>query len=252
MSTPSLGLQLYSVRAVDLDIEVLLEQVAEAGYHGVETVGTQGVEPARLRAALDHAGLALASAHVPLTDLRTHLKTLSTTHRSLGTPLLVMPWLSPEDRPRELAGWTDLGRELGTYGRALAEEGLGLAYHHHDFELERYAGSDGLTALLEAAPAEHLTLELDTGWLMAVGEDPLATLSRWGQRTTRLHLKDLVRGHEPPWVDVGDGELDLDGVLAAARDVGVPWLVVEHDSPSDPLATMRRSAAATLEALGHL
>lgn len=249
MSTPSLGLQLYTVRAVDIGIEELLEQVAGAGYQGVETVGSQGLEPERLRAALEQAGLALASAHVPVTALRSDLKALCATHRALGTPLLVMPWLAPEDRPRDLTGWTDLGRELGGYGRSLAEEGLGLAYHHHDFELERHAGIDGLTALLEAAPAEHLTVELDTGWLMAVGEDPLAWLTHWGPRTTRLHLKDLVRGNEPPWVDVGDGELDLAGVLAAARDNDVPWLVVEHDSPSDPLATMRRSAAAALEAL---
>ncbi len=249
MNTPSLGLQLYTVRAVDLGIEALLEQVAGAGYDGVETVGTQGVEPARLRAALDDAGLALASAHVPLTDLRSDLKALSATHRELLTPLLVVPWLRPEDRPRDLAGWSDLGRELGEYGRSLAEDGLALAYHHHDFELERHGDSDGLTALLEAAPAEHLTLELDTGWLMNVGKDPLDALSRWGQRTARLHLKDLVRGDDPPWVDVGDGELDLGGVLAAVRTIGIPWLVVEHDSPSDPLATVRRSAAATLELL---
>ncbi len=249
MSTSSLGLQLYTMRTVDIGIEALLEQVAGAGYQGVETVGTQGLEPARLRAALDGAGLALASAHVPLTELRSDLPALSARHRALGTPLLVMPWLAPEDRPRDLTGWTDLGRELGGYGHRLADEGLGLAYHHHDFELERHAGTDGLTALLEAAPMEHLTLELDTGWLMAVGEDPVAWLTRWGGRTTRLHLKDLVRGNDPPWVDVGDGELDLGGVLAGARDNGVPWLVVEHDSPTDPLATMRRSAAAALEAL---
>jgi sugar phosphate isomerase/epimerase len=180
MNAPSLGLQLYTVRAVDLPIETLLERVADAGYHGVETIGIQGVEPERLRAALDAANLELASAHVPLTDFRTDPRALAAAHGALRTPLLVVPWLKPEDRPRDLAGWAALGRELGEYGRALADEGLALAYHHHDFELERYAGSDGLTALLEAAPADHLTLELDTGWLMAVGEDPLAWLERWG------------------------------------------------------------------------
>jgi sugar phosphate isomerase/epimerase len=249
MSTPSLGLQLYTVRTVDLAIEALLEQVAGAGYHGVETVGTQGVEAARLRRALDDSGLVVASAHVPLTELRSDLQALCTTHRTLGTPLLVMPWLEHEERPSDLSGWAALGRELGGYGRSLAEEGFDLAYHHHDFELQRHADADGLTALLDAAPAEHLTLELDTGWLQAVGEDPLVWLRRWGSRTTRLHLKDLVRGNDPPWVDVGDGELDLGGVLATAEAIGIPWLLVEHDEPSDPLVTMWRGAAATLKAL---
>ena len=249
MSTPSLGLQLYTARNADLGLEALLGKVAEAGYHGVETVGTQGVEPARLRAALEHTGLALASAHVPLSDLRADLNALAATHRALGTPLLVVPWLTPADRPGELDGWTALGRELDGYGRALAAEGLALAYHHHDFELEQHAGGDGLSALLEAAAAEHLTLELDTGWLLAVGQDPSEWLTRWGPRVTRVHLKDLVRGNDPPWVDVGDGELDLSGVLAAARDNDLPWLLVEHDSPNDPLTTLQRSATAALEAL---
>lgn len=249
MNHLSLGLQLYTARSADLTIEPLLEAVAAAGYQGVETVGTQGVEAARLRAALERTGLALASAHVPLTALRTDLPGLVATHRELGTPLLVVPWLATEDRPADLPGWRELGRELDGYGRMLAVEGFALAYHHHDFELAPVTGSDGLTALLEAAAPEHLGLELDTGWWAAVGRDPIDGLERWGPRVTRLHLKDLVRGDDPPWVDVGDGELDLGRVLASARSHGVPWAIVEHDAPRDPLVTLQRSAAAVREAM---
>ena len=252
MNTPALGLQLYTARSLDMDIEGLLALVAEAGYQGVETVGTQGVEPARLRAALADVGLEVASAHVPLSDLRSDASALATTHRELGTPLLVVPWLAPEDRPSDLEGWRDLGRELDSYGRALASAGLSLAYHHHDFELVRHAGGDGLSALLDAADTDHLSLELDSGWLVAVGEDPLEWLVRWGERVTRLHLKDLVRGNDPPWVDVGDGELDLRALLTCARNTGVPWVLVEHDAPRDALSTVRRSADAASSVLKSL
>lgn len=251
MSRASLGLQLYTVRSADLELEALLAAVAAAGYGGVETVGTQGVEPARLRAALDESGLALASAHVALSDLRADVTGVAATHRALGTPLIVVPWLDPAERPTDAAGWAALGRELGGLAEALAGEGLPLAYHHHDFELAPVNGSDGLSELAAAAGPERLSLELDTGWLLAVGQDPAAWLSTFGARVTRLHVKDLRRGGTPPWVDVGDGELDLPGVLTAAATAGVPWLIVEHDAPSDPLATMRRSAAALGEALGR-
>lgn len=244
MTTPALGLQLYTVRASELPLEELLAAVADAGYAGVEAVGTQGVAPERLRDALAAARLTLASAHVPLAAFRDDLSGLTAAHRRAGTPLLVVPWLDPADRPTDLDGWRALGRELDGYGRALADAGFGLAYHHHDFELASVDGSDGLTALLEAAAPEHVGLELDTGWWTAVGRDPVAGLHGWGRRVKRLHLKDVVVGQDPPWVDVGDGAVDVAGVLAAAGAHGVAWAFVEHDAPRDPLATMRRSAAA--------
>ena len=251
MTTPALALQLYTVRDSELSLDALLAAVAAAGYQGVESVGTQGVTPERLRDALVDAGLTLASAHVPLTAFRTDLPALVAAHRTLGTPLLVVPWLAPEDRPDDLTGWRGLGRELDGYGRALADEGFALAYHHHDFELAAMEGSDGLTALIEAAAPEHLSLELDTGWWAAVGRDPVAGINGWGRRVKRLHVKDLVAGQTPPWVDVGDGMLDLTGILSAARNHGVPWAIVEHDAPSDPIQTIERSAAKVLGVLGR-
>ncbi len=251
MTTPALGLQLYTVRNSELPLDALLAAVAAAGYDGVEAVGTQNVAPERLRDALADAGLALASAHVPLTAFRSDPSAMVAAHRTLGTPLLVVPWLAPEDRPTELTGWRALGRELDGYGRALADDGFALAYHHHDFELAALDGSDGLTALLEAAAPENVSLELDTGWWAAVGRDPIAGMHGWGRRVKRLHLKDLVAGQTPPWVDVGDGMIDVTGVLAAAQAHGVPWAIVEHDSPSDPIATLQRSAAAALGVLGR-
>jgi len=252
MTLPQLGLQLYTVRNAGLPLDDLLREVAAAGYAGVETVGTQGVAPEALRAALAQSGLALASAHVPLADLRREPEAVVAAHLTLGTPMLVVPWLAPEDRPTELLGWSALGRELDALGDRLVGAGLRLGYHHHDFELVRHGDRDGLTALLDAAAPERLSVELDSGWLLAVGDDPVAWLAHWGSRVARLHLKDLIPGGSPPWVDVGDGVLDVGAVLRAASEHEVAWALVEHDAPEDPLTTVRRSAAAALAALRGL
>lgn len=249
MSVLRLGLQLYTVRASTLPLPDLLHAVAAAGYAGVETVGTQGAAPEALRAALADAGLDLASAHVALADLRAAPEDVANAHRTLGTPMLVVPWLAPADRPTDLQGWTALGEELDALGGRLADVGMRLAYHHHDFELERHGDRDGLSALLDAAAPERLSVELDSGWLLAVGHDPAQWVSAWGERVARLHLKDVDLDRSPPWVDVGDGALDLTGLLIAADVAGVEWVLVEHDAPDDPLATARRSAAAATLAL---
>jgi sugar phosphate isomerase/epimerase len=245
MTGTALGLQLYTMRHANEPLLELLHGVAAAGYAGVETVGTQGVAPERLGEMLAEAGLALASAHLPLAELRRDPDAAVAAHLVLATPLLVVPWLAPADRPLDGVGWTALGRELDALGARLAADGLRLAYHHHDFELER--GPDdatGLARLLAAADPAHLGLELDTGWLVTSGEDPLAWLDDWGPRVLRLHLKDVDRAATPPWVDVGDGVLDGPAILTKAREHGVPWCLVEHDAPADPWTTARRSAVA--------
>jgi sugar phosphate isomerase/epimerase len=249
VSALRLGLQLYTVRASKLPLPDLLHAVAAAGYQGVETVGTQGAAPEALRTALVDAGLDLASAHVALADLRSDVDGAVTAHQALGTPMLVVPWLAPADRPADLRGWTALGEELDELGARLADAGLGLAYHHHDFEIERHGDRDGLSAVLDAAAPERLSVELDTGWLLACEQDPVRWLATWGPRVARLHLKDVQLDRSPPWVDVGDGTLELEGVVAAAASAGVEWALVEHDAPDDPLATARRSAAAAMRAL---
>lgn len=249
MSAPSVGLQLYTVRAAPLGLEELLDAVAAAGYDGVESVGTQGVEPERLRDALERSGLSLASAHVPLTSLRDDLEGVVAAHRTLDTPLLVVPYLDAAERPTTGDAWRNLGADLGTIGARLRDAGLGLAYHHHDFELEGAAGDEPLRHLLAGATAGDLGLELDTGWLLQAQRSPIDWLADYGARVVRLHVKDVRRGASPPWVDVGDGELALAVTLEAARAQGVPWLVVEHDAPTDPLETMRRSARALRAAL---
>jgi len=248
---PRLGIQLYTLRHVAMPLPQLLAEVAALGYEGVETVGTQGTDPVTLREALAATGLVLASAHVALAELRADASGVAARYRAAGSPMVVVPYLSPPERPRDLAGWAALGRELGAVAERLAGEGLALAYHHHDFELVRHGGHDGLTALLGAVDPERLAIELDSGWLAAVGEDPAGWIERWGRRVARLHLKDLIPGGgSPTWVDVGDGDLDLPGVVRSARAQGVPWLLVEHDAPTDPLATARRSATAARRALG--
>jgi sugar phosphate isomerase/epimerase len=251
VSAPKVGLQLYTVRAASLPLERLLQHVAGAGYDGVETVATQGVEPEQLRDALQQSRLAIASAHVPLHALRQDLDAVVRSHTTVGTPLLVVPYLDERERPGDASGWRAFGQELGTIGARLRDEGLALAYHHHDFELAGPIGEEPLRHLLDAAEADDLALELDTGWLLREGRSPVDWLDAYGRRVTRLHVKDLRAGATPPWVDVGDGELDLGALVGAAREHAVPWMLVEHDHPSDPLETMRRSASALLAALGR-
>lgn len=248
VTTPSVGLQLYTMRSVVEPLDDLLARVAGLGYDGVETVATQGVSAKALREALERHGLRFASAHVGLAVLRDALPEALRTYAAAGAEAIVVPWLDPSDRPATAIGWRELARELATFGAAAREAGLPLAYHHHAFELESVDGETPLEIILDAAPAVDLALELDVGWLVQAGHDPAAWIQRVAGRCIRLHAKDIGAGpYGPtgaPWADVGDGVVDWPAVIAAARRAEVPWLLVEHDTPSDPWRTAGRSVEA--------
>ena len=77
---------------------------------------------------------------------------------------------------------------------------------------------------------------------MAGGQDAPALLARFAGRCPRIHAKDL--GDDPEehgLADVGAGRLAWDELLPAVVAAGAEWLVVEHDHPRDPIASMRRS-----------
>jgi sugar phosphate isomerase/epimerase len=54
-----------------------------------------------------------------------------------------------------------------------------------------------------------------------------------------VHVKDM--SSDGAMVDVGSGTLDFARVFAAAERAGIRHAFVEHDSPSDPLASIRAS-----------
>ena len=63
----------------------------------------------------------------------------------------------------------------------------------------------------------------------------MPTLKKYANRTPVLHLKDSVGRKVDGNFQLrpnGYGEVDIKGLVAAAPECGVEWLVVEQDNPS--------------------
>lgn len=245
MTAPArrLALQLYSVRGSGLSLRELLPTIRAAGYDGVETADLSGVSASDLRSSLAEHGLALASAHVALARLREDLPNVLDYFAEAGTALLVVPWLPQGERPSSAAGWRALGAELGELAARVAGAGFGLAYHNHDFELTEHDGAAGIELLAAAGRGGGLGVQLDLGWVAATGNSPVAALEGLGESVVSLHVKDVAQLGSAAWEDVGHGVIDWAAVTAAAP-ADLAWLVVEHDDPADPVASLQRSAAA--------
>ncbi|WP_432721513.1 sugar phosphate isomerase/epimerase [Jeongeupia wiesaeckerbachi] len=97
---------------------------------------------------------------------------------------------------------------------------------------------------------DNLKFELDVCW-MAVGRQSTVTFFRQNPgRVPLLHLKQINRlpplhasfsGLLEEIADVGPGVVDWVPILAELDVAGVEHIFVEHDQPTDPMASIARS-----------
>jgi sugar phosphate isomerase/epimerase len=150
-------------------------------------------------------------------------------------------------RPPSAGEEAELARFCEELARFGAERGVQVAYHPHvACTVETEAEID---RLLDATQA--LTLCLDASHIALVGEDPLAHLRKYRERTSYIHLKDWARGK---FVEMGEGSLGIDfaAILRELESTGFPgWVVVEQSrSDVSPLVSARKNAAY-LRGLGY-
>jgi len=236
---PQLGIQLYTVRSVlPQDFDGTLARLAEIGYREVEFAGYHGREPAAIRAALERAGLAAPSAHVPIEALESEWPRTLEAAQIIGHRWLVVAWVPEELRPN-LDGWRRVAERLNRAAAAAREAGIGFAYHNHDFEFAPLEGRAPYDVLLEETDPDLVRLELDLYWIVKGGRDPLDYFQRYPGRFPLVHVKDM--DEHGGMVDVGEGTIHFARVIARAERAGITHWFVEHDVPADPLRTARVS-----------
>ena len=225
--TTPISVQLYTLRKqTAADFPAVLARLGAKGYVGVELAGFGDLKTKQLRRALDDAGLVVSSAHVGFGD-ETEFATALDAHQALGCEVVVIPMLSDKvfadvDTVRAIA---DRVNALDAVAR---ERGMTLGYHNHFWEFATMP--DGRPALLHLF--EHLAptvfAEVDIYWAQVGGVDPKDLVTQLGSRVGLLHVKDGPADEPPnPMVAVGDGAVDIPGVLEASPSAR--WHIVELD-----------------------
>ncbi len=215
MGSPGLSLQLYTVReAVNADLLGALRRVAEIGFRDIELWGFVERE-AEIAAALAETGLSSPSAHAPVIASDDPAALFAAASR-LGIRTLIDPHY-PGEQWSTRDAVTGIAARLNELAKVGADAGLAFGYHNHAFELEaRIAGVPALEVLAELLD-DDVVLEVDTYWAQVGGVDPIGLLQRLGDRVRFIHVKDGPATPEPlDQVAVGDGSMDIAGILAAA------------------------------------
>ena len=240
-----IGLQLYTVGdAIGRDFDGTLKTVAAIGYRVVEgNLSLAGHDAKALKAVYDGLGLAWRSAHCGGEELRGGLaKTIETAH-AVGLDYLVCAFPQIPASIKDVLGgialddWKANAALFNRIGEQTRAAGITFAYHNHNIDFRRYDGISGYDTLLANTDPELVKLELDCGWMVSAGLDPVDYLRRYPGRYVMLHLKDLKRDHIPNTdlkmasTEVGNGIIDWKRLLAAAAKTSVKGLYVEQEPP---------------------
>lgn len=236
--------QLYSARKFE-PWERVLETLARLGYKNVEGFGGVYGNPEAFRAELDKLHLRMPSGHFAFDLLETDFPNALKVAKSLGTELIACPYLDATERPADAAGWREIGRRLGAVGEKVKAEGMGFAWHNHDFEFAKLPdGSVPMTHILEAAP--EIGWEMDVAWVIKGGAGAEEWIGKYADRIVAVHVKDQAKPgeglDEDGWSDVGHGIHDWRGLLKLLREkTPAKLFIMEQDNPNDFERFARRS-----------
>ncbi|WP_114578721.1 sugar phosphate isomerase/epimerase [Saliphagus sp. LR7] len=236
------AINLYSVRDLDEPMLEVLDRVADAGYDGVQfSGGLRDADPEDVVEKLSETGLETTGAHVGIDDLESDLaESYGLYGDRLGCASAVVPYLGDEHFESE-AAVGDTAERLSELAEEAAEYDWPIHYHNHAHEFVDIAGETAFERLADLAP--EVGLELDVGWALVGGEDPVGLIERYGDRIDLLHMKDLVTDEKRGFREIGDGDVDIAACAEAARKAEVEWLIYEHDEPEDPAASIETGAA---------
>ena len=228
MTNLTIALQLYTIRDFTAsDLPGTLQQVKAMGYNAVELAGMYGLSAEQLKAELDAAGLTAFSAHVPFTQFESDPKGTVDAYKMLGCKYVGIPILNKTDLPG-CENWQYVQGVIATAAALCKEANMPLMYHNHAFEFEKL--QNGKYILDEIFGTTGMLAELDTGWITAAGQCPVAYINKYTGRLPIVHLKDTVKtGESYEDRPVGQGSQDMAAILQAAKDAGATGVVVELD-----------------------
>lgn len=263
-----IGIQLYALGDdPQKDLDGTLARVAAIGFRDIEMPGLLGRDAAAVRAAADKAGLLISSVHVPVSgtmSLASDPQQLVDMAGTLGAKYLVVPMFpfpagwKPEPGENIAAAisrgirgagadmWTRLAASLNEKAGILKSHGISLGYHNHSPEFMPVGKRTGWEILAEETDPALVHFEVDVGWIVSAGLDPVEFFRKYSGRVRQLHVKDVKKGFVPSTdlrtdpTEVGSGMIDWAKVLPAAYAAGARHFYYEQEPPF----TMPRIEAA--------
>ena len=241
-ATQEFGVQLYSFRdEMAKDPMGTLENIASIGIKKIESAKSKkghyyGLTPAEMKGACRTLGMQLVNGHVALD--RNFKKMLEEAAAS-GQEYLICSSM-PSDG-QTIDNYKKVAEAFNSAGEACKKLGIKFGYHNHEYEFESDNGVVLYDVLMDHTESELVHMELDLGWVVVAGKDPLDYFKKYPGRFPLWHLKDMDMAKKES-TEFGKGALDIALMMANQDASGVKYIFIEQEEyASTPLESMKHN-----------
>jgi len=241
-SEQKFGVQLYSFRdEMAKDALGTLKQIASIGIKEIESARSNkghyyGLSPEDMKKACEDLGMSLKSGHVALDD--NFQKTMEEAVAS-GQPYLICS--SMPSKGQTVDNYKKVAEAFNKAGEDCKKLGLKFGYHNHEYEFESENGEVLYDVLMDNTDPDLVHMELDLGWVIVGGKDPLDYLKKYPGRFPLWHLKDMDMTKKES-TEFGKGGLDIKTMMENQEISGVKHIFIEQEEyASTPLESMKHN-----------
>lgn len=265
---------LGSVLKNEASVKETLASIREAGYDSIELCGfmlhPMGFLVRMLTKAagmpvgsggnldwehlVKESGLHMVSIHQDLGSIERDARAVAEEARRFGTDTVVITGMYRFDYGSEEAV-RQLAHRLNEAGERLAEQEIRLLYHNHNCELRKTGGQKcAYDILLDETDSAYVGFEFDSYWFTEGGADAKWWMRRLGSRMKLWHINDRGTRLAGPAMtpilktdsmELGTGNMDLDGLTEIARQNGVEAVILESHRnwiDNSPVKSLQLSA----------
>lgn len=265
---------LGSVLKNEASVKETLASIREAGYDSIELCGfmlhPMGFLVRMLTKAagmpvgsggnldwehlVKESGLHVVSIHQDLGSIERDARAVAEEARRFGTDTVVITGMYRFDYGSEEAV-RQLAHRLNEAGERLAEQDIRLLYHNHNCELRKTGGQKcAYDILLDETDSAYVGFEFDSYWFTEGGADAKWWMRRLGSRMKLWHINDRGTRLAGPAMtpilktdsmELGTGNMDLDGLAEIARQNSVEAVILESHRnwiDNSPVKSLQLSA----------
>jgi sugar phosphate isomerase/epimerase len=238
------GVQLYSFRnEMTKDAIGTLRQIAAIGIKEIETAQSNkghyyGLAPKEMKSVCDDLGMNLKSGHVALDN-----NWQRTMNDALESEQEYLICSSMPSRGQTVDNYLKVAEKFNEAGEACKKLGLKFGYHNHAYEFESENNQVLYNVLLDNTDHNLVYMELDLGWVIMGGKDPLDYFKAYPGRFPLWHLKDMDMETKES-TEFGKGGLDIALMMKNQKASGVKHIFIEQEEYANtPLESMKHNMA---------
>jgi sugar phosphate isomerase/epimerase len=235
---------------------------AKKGWEGAAKMlgfggsGYFGRDIREIKTILADHGLRTTGTHTDLDTLLENMGPLAEAANTLGQKYVTLPAI-PDNKRQTLDDYRKMADTFNTIGASAKKHGVRFGYHNHGYGFAKMEGKIPFEVLVENTDPDLVFLEMDIFWTAAAGADPIQYLNKYPNRYKMLHIKDMKEkktfsgdGSDmsqwmpmfPYMTSAGEGVMDIPGIVATGKKIGVENYYVEQDMVAAPQAALGKSA----------